>query len=42
MDDTQPGGLVERTIVYEAPFFKPDREEDYAIALAFFENNNNQ
>lgn len=42
MDDTQPGGPVERTIVYEAPFFKPDREEDYAIAWTFFENNNNQ
>ena len=42
MDDTQPGGPVERTIVYEAPFFKPDREEDYAIAWKFFENNNNQ
>lgn len=37
MDDTQPGGPIERTIVYEAPFFKPDREEDYAIAWAFFE-----
>lgn len=37
MDDTQPGGPVERTIVYEAPFFKPDREEDYAIAWTFFE-----
>lgn len=37
MDDTQPGGPVERTTVYEAPFFKPDREEDYAIAWAFFE-----
>ena len=42
MDDTQPGGPVERTIVYEAPFFKPDREEDYAIAWTFFENNNNE
>ena len=37
MDNTQPGGPVERTIVYEAPFFKPDREEDYAIAWTFFE-----
>lgn len=37
MDDTQPGGPIERTIVYEAPFFKPDREEDYAIAWTFFE-----
>lgn len=42
IDDTQPGGPVERTIVYEAPFFKPDREEDYAIAWTFFENNNNE
>ena len=37
MDDTQPGGPIERTIVYEAPFFKPDREEDYSIAWTFFE-----
>ena len=37
MDDTQPGGPIERTIVHEAPFFKPDREEDYAIAWTFFE-----
>jgi len=28
-DDTQPGGPVERTIVYEAPFDTCDREEDY-------------
>lgn len=28
---------VERTIRYEAPFFKVDREEDYRIAWAFFE-----
>tara|TARA_B100001179_G_C18604658_1_gene413375 strand:+ start:3389 stop:8350 length:4962 start_codon:yes stop_codon:yes gene_type:complete len=42
MDDTQSGGPVERTIVYEAPFFKPDREEDYEIAWTFFKNNNNQ
>lgn len=41
MDDTQPGGPVERTIVYEAPFFKPDREEDYAIAWTFFEGEEN-
>lgn len=27
---------VERTIRYEAPFFKADREEDYRIAWAFF------
>lgn len=41
MDDTQPGGPVARTIVYQAPFFKPDREEDYAIAWTFFEGEDN-
>lgn len=35
-DTTQATGPVERTILYEAPFFKPNREEDYAIAWAFF------
>lgn len=39
-DTTQATGPVERTIIYEAPFFKPNREEDYAIAWYFFENNN--
>lgn len=34
---TQATGPIERTIIYEAPFFKPNREEDYAIAWAFFE-----
>ena len=29
MDDTMPGGPVERTIVYEAPFDRCDREKDY-------------
>ncbi|MEA1967618.1 MAG: hypothetical protein U9N77_05320 [Thermodesulfobacteriota bacterium] len=29
VDDTQPGGAVERTIVYEAPFDRCDREKDY-------------
>lgn len=29
-DDTQPGGPVERSIVYEAPFDRRDREADYA------------
>jgi hypothetical protein len=37
-DDTLPGGPTERTIEYHAPFFKPDREEDYRVAWAFFEN----
>jgi hypothetical protein len=36
-DDTQPGGPVERTIVYEAPFTKCDREADYERAWAAFE-----
>ena len=39
-DDTQPGGPVERTIVYEAPFTKCDREEDYARAWAAFAERN--
>ena len=37
LDDTLPGGPREKTITYQAPFFKPDREEDYRIAWAFFE-----
>nr|MDJ0572097.1 hypothetical protein [Pleurocapsa sp. MO_192.B19] len=36
-DNTLPGGSVTRTIVYEAPFDKCDREEDYQIAWAAFE-----
>ena len=28
-DDTLPGGPVERDIVYEAPFDRCDREQDY-------------
>jgi len=36
-DDTQPGGPVERTIVYEAPFTKCDREADYERAWGVFE-----
>lgn len=35
-DDTLPGGPYETTIEYVAPFFKPDREEDYRRAWAFF------
>jgi type II restriction/modification system DNA methylase subunit YeeA len=37
LDDTLPGGPTERTITYVAPFFKPNREEDYRIAWEFFE-----
>lgn len=36
-DTTQATGPVQRTLIYEAPFFKPNREEDYAIAWTFFE-----
>ena len=32
LDDTQPGGPCERTIKYEAPFARCDREEDYRAA----------
>lgn len=39
-DTTQATGPVQRTIVYKAPFFKPNREEDYALAWVFFENFN--
>ena len=37
IDDTMPGGPVERTITYKAPFDRCDREEDYRIAWAEFE-----
>lgn len=36
MDDTQPGGPVERTIEYIAPFDKCNREQDYETAWAVF------
>lgn len=36
-DDTQPGGPVERTIEYIAPFDRCDREQDYETAWKFFE-----
>ncbi len=35
-DDTLPGGPVERTIEYHAPFDRCDREEDYRAAWAVF------
>lgn len=37
VDNTLPDGLRERSIVYEAPFDKCDREEDYEIVWAEFE-----
>ncbi len=36
-DDTLPGGPVQRTIEYQAPFVRPNREEDYRVAWAFFQ-----
>ena len=36
-DDTMPGGPIERTIEYVAPFDRCNREEDYETAWRFFE-----
>ncbi|MGI6408862.1 MAG: Eco57I restriction-modification methylase domain-containing protein [Thiopseudomonas sp.] len=41
-DTTQPTGPIERTIHYHAPFFKPNREQDYATAWAFFSEQNHE
>lgn len=41
-DTTRREGPVERTIVYQAPFFRPDREQDYALAWAFFSSGATQ
>lgn len=41
-DDTQPGGPVERTIEYVAPFDRCDREQDYETAWKFFEEKYNE
>jgi hypothetical protein len=41
-DDTLPGGPVQRTIEYQAPFVRPDREEDYRVAWAFFERGGSE
>ncbi|MFP4338493.1 MAG: hypothetical protein ACLFQP_11235, partial [Halothece sp.] len=35
-DDTLPGGPIQRTITYHAPFVKCDRVADYRTAWAFF------
>lgn len=37
LDGTQPGGQQERTIAYEAPFDRCDREYDYDTAWSHFE-----
>ena len=36
IDDTLPGGPVERTITYEAPFDRCDRVEDYRMVWKEF------
>jgi hypothetical protein len=36
-DHTQPGGPVQRTIVYHAPFDRCSREEDYRTVWQEFE-----
>ncbi len=41
-DDTLPGGPVQRTITYQPPFIRPEREEDYRIAWAFFEKEHRE
>ena len=42
VDDTMPGGPVERTIEYVAPFDQCDREQDYETAWKFFEKKYNE
>ena len=37
MDDTMPGGPIERIVEYVAPFGLADREADYRVAWAEFE-----
>ncbi|WP_371971423.1 Eco57I restriction-modification methylase domain-containing protein [Acinetobacter sp. AL9] len=37
MDDTQPGGPIERVITYTSPWYLPNREEDYKQAWEVFE-----
>ncbi|WP_152527134.1 hypothetical protein [Halomonas sp. PBN3] len=40
-DDTLPDGPWETTVTYQAPFFRPDREEDYRVAWEIFEKQRN-
>ena len=37
MDDTLPGGPREKTITYQAPFIRCDREQDYEVTWRHFE-----
>jgi len=36
IDETLPGGPRDKTITYQAPFYLPDREEDYRVAWKVF------
>ena len=36
VDDTLPGGPVERTITYQAPWTLCDRVHDYGVVWQFF------
>lgn len=38
-DYTRSDAGERRTVTWQAPFIKPDREDDYKIAWAFFEND---
>lgn len=42
LDDTLPGGPVERTITYEAPFDRCDRVGDYRVVWEYFEGRGNK
>jgi hypothetical protein len=39
IDDTLPGGPVERTITYEAPWTLCDRVADYRVVWEYFEKH---
>ena len=41
VDDTKPGGPVEKVITYTSPWYLPNREEDYRIAWEAFEKRFN-
>jgi hypothetical protein len=42
IDDTLPGGPVEHTITYEAPFDRCDRVGDYRVVWGYFEGGGNE
>ncbi|MGP6216033.1 MULTISPECIES: hypothetical protein [Pseudomonas aeruginosa group] len=42
LDDTQPGGPINRIIRYTAPFTLADREADYRVAWAHFERRDEE